>query len=158
MKQIDKKAFTLIEMLAVMILFSIVLAIAGPAYYAYIERSQKGAYQSAEKALTTSAMDAMLDCVNNRGKEFCKNKRLPQSDNEYVKMTLEQLIKGAYMDPIHDPKNRSKYCSEEDSYAYVLKNPESEKGGYTYHACLVCGSYVSENCDQEELGNMIELE
>lgn len=158
MKQIDKKAFTLIEMLAVMILFSILLAIAVPAYYAYIERSQKGAYQSAEKALTTSAMDAMLDCVNNRGKEFCKNKRLPQSDNEYVKMTLEQLIKGAYMDPIHDPKNRSKYCSEEDSYAYVLKNPESEKGGYTYHACLVCGSYVSENCDQEELGNMIELE
>lgn len=158
MKQIDKKGFTLVELLAVMVLLSILLAIAVPAYYSYIQKSQKGAYQSAEKSLTTAAMDAMLDCVNNRGKEFCKNKRLPESDNEYVKMTLEDLIKGAYMDSIHDPKDRSRYCSEQNSYAYVLKNPESGKGGYTYYACLVCGNYVSKDCDRGELGDMTELE
>lgn len=158
MKQTNKNAFTLIELLAVMVLLSILLGIAVPAYYSYVQRTQKGAYQSAEKALTTAAMDAMLDCVNNRGKDFCKNKRLPQSDNEYVKMTLGDLIKGTYMNPIHNPKDRSKYCNEQSSYVYVLKNPESEKGGYSYHACLVCGSYVSDECDREELGDMTELE
>lgn len=158
MEKINKKAFTLIELLTVMVLLSILLGIAVPAYYIHIQRSQKGAYQSAEKALTTSAMDAMLDCVNNRGREFCKNKRLPQSDNEYIRITLGDLIKGTYMDPIHDPKDRSKYCSEQNSYAYILKNPEEEKGGYTYYTCLVCGNYVSEDCDREELGDMVEIE
>lgn len=158
MKRINKKAFTLIELLAVLVILSILLGIAVPAYYSYVQKSQKGAYQAAEESLTTAAMDAMLDCVNNRGKSFCTNKRLPQSDNEYLKMTLGDLIKGSYMDPIHDPKNRSNYCNEQSSYAYVLKNPESAKGGYTYYACLVCGSYVSEECDRKELGDMTELE
>jgi len=158
MKRLNKKAFTLVELLAVMVLLSILLAIAVPAYYTYVQKSQKEAYRDAEDALKTSAMNAMLGCVNDRGKEFCKNKRLPQSDNEYVRMTLNDLIKGSYMDPIHDPKDRSKYCSEQNSYVYVLKNPESGKGGYTYYACLVCGDYVSEDCDRDELGDMIELE
>lgn len=151
MKKKEEMGFTLIEMLAVFVILAILIGIAIPAYYTYFRSVEKEAYRSAEIDLTESATTAMLECVNDRGNEFCKGKRFPQNDDEYVKLTLKELIEASYMDPIHDPKNRRKYCDEENSYAYVIKNKESESGGYSYFACLKCDSYTSEDCDKEIL-------
>lgn len=151
MRNQKNHGFTLIEVLAVLELLSIVLGIGIPAYYSYISKTEKESYQTAEKSMIDSAMTAMLECVNDRENSFCKNKHLPENDYEYTKITLKELIEQAHMGRIHDPKKRNRYCDEENSYAYILKNPESDAGGYAYFACLICGNYHSTACDNEAL-------
>ncbi len=151
MKLNNKKGFTLVEMLSVMVILAVLIGLAVPAYYTYIRSAEKEAYRSAEKDLTDSATTAMLECVNDRGNEFCRDKKFPQNDNEYIKLTMKELIESSYMDPVHDPKNRKKYCDEENSYAYIVKNKESETGGYSYFACLKCSNYESTACNMDIL-------
>lgn len=143
----DNNGFTLIELLTVIAILGVVMGIAVPAYYKYVASSKKKAYQTAEKSMIKSGTAAMLDCVNDRRSEFCKDKRLPETEDEVATMTLQELIDGAYMDKVRDPNQKKAFCDAENSYVYIKKNKESERGGYTYYACLKCSKYESAACE-----------
>lgn len=149
LRNLNKHGFTLVELLAVVIILSIIMAIAIPAYQSYIATSQKESFKTAEKSLIEASTTAMLECVNHRKTSFCKNKKFPQNDDEYTLISMQELIENGYIDPIHDPVHRGKYCDSENSYGYVLKNKESGSGGYTYYSCLKCNGYESKECSNE---------
>lgn len=147
----SQKGFTLIEILAVVIILAIAIGIAVPAYNSYIYSSQQRLFETAEKSLIKSATAVMLECARNRGDKICKGKYFPEKENEYTILYLKELIENGDIDPIHNPKHRDKYCDEENSYAYVLKNTNVDGGDYTYHACLRCDGYESKACNNKVL-------
>ncbi|MCI8589037.1 MAG: pilin [Bacilli bacterium] len=145
----NKNGFSFIEMMVTLVILSIIMAIAIPAYQSYIASSQKESFKTAERSLIDASTTAMLECVNNRKSSFCKDKKFPQKEEEYTLLSLQELIENGYMDPIHDPVHRGKYCDSENSYGYVLKNKEAGSGGYTYYSCLKCNGYESKDCSNE---------
>lgn len=144
----SQKGFTLIEMLAVVILLGILLGIAVPSYQKYISNSRQRSYKTAEQSLVNAATDAMLECVNHMSSEECVNKTMPQQEGDSTRITLRELIDLGYMNRIKDPKKTSQFCDSEKSYAYVKKNKLEDGGGYTYYACLVCSDYQSKDCEE----------
>ncbi len=142
----NRKGFTLIEMLAVVILLAVLMGIAVPAYQKYIVSSRNSSYKTAEQSMVKAGTAAMLDCVNSMGSDMCLDKRMPQNEGDSTTITLKELIDNGYMNKIKDPKRRSEFCDAEKSYAYVKKNKLADGGGYTYYACLICDGYKSKDC------------
>lgn len=142
----NRKGFTFIEMLAVVLLLGVLIGIAIPAYQNYIVTSRQRSYKTAEQSLIKSATDVLLECASHMSSEECANKEMPQQEGESTKVTLKEMIDSGYLKEIKDPKKSNQFCDTNKSYAYVKKNKLEDGGGYTYYACLVCSDYQSKDC------------
>lgn len=143
----NNRGFTLVEMLAVVVILAVLISIAIPSYNSYINHTRSKAYETAEETMIKSINTIMLECVTDRTSTFCKDKKFPSEVDGIVKIPLKVLIDEDYMERVKDPKHSNKYCDEEESYAYVKKEKNDKTNGYTYHACLKCYNYASTECE-----------
>lgn len=139
--------FTLVELLAVVVILAVLLAIAIPSYNGYISHTRSRAYSTAEESMVKAMNTVMLECVTDRTSTFCKDKKFPTEVDEVVKIPLEVLVSKGYIDKVKDPKRSSQFCDEKESYVYVKKEQNNKTNGYTYHACLKCHDYLSKECE-----------
>ena len=132
-----KKGFTLIEILAVIIILGIVAIIAIPAVSSYITDSRNKTYKAHEATMEEAAKSLTVECID--GKENCT---LPNKDNS-SEIYLSELIEKGFSEKLQNPQGEG-YCNEELSYVRVVNKGK----GYEYHSCLYCGNYVTEddNC------------
>ena len=130
-----KKGFTLIEVLAVIIIIGIIAIIAVPLVSNYIEGASTAAYKTYEKSMQQAAENMKLDCMDRAG---CLE--LDKGDTE--KVYLYELIEDGYIDEMKDPES-SMTCRSDISYVTVTRDYSDE---FIYNACLYCGEYESENC------------
>lgn len=120
-----KNAFTLIELLAVIVILGAIMLIAVPSFQKYVFKTEDTYYKNLEKTLETAAIDYVSDHRN----------LLPNNVGSVISIQKEDLINGKYIEDIVDTKEKS--C-EAQALVQML-----EKGKYEYIACINCENYVT---------------
>ena len=135
----NQKGFTMIELLAAIIILGVLLGIAIPGISNLMKQFRRDYYSKLEESITASA------------KEFYTDNKLYKPDgilhSSYT--TLEALTKNKYVDEVVDYKGKT--CSLTDSYVVIIY---FGKDNYKYKTCLKCSNdkYVSDTketyCDE----------
>ena len=133
----NQKGFTLIELVAVIVVLGVLLIIAIPTISNYIKEARDVSYDSHEKALVEAARSYTIDCINKNEKDCT----VPH-DNETINVYVDRLIEEEYIGKLQDPKNQSAYCSPDKSFVKVTKD---ETSNYVYESCLFCSGYKTDN-------------
>lgn len=133
MNKLNKKAFTLVELLGVIVILGILAGIAVPSFTSYLKKAQMDTYHNYEKSMESSAENYLL-----------MNTGLIPNIGNTVKITADNLIKGKFLEKITDPEGSSTSCN--NSYIEVLRKPNTENIGLKYKVCLICKRYKSKDC------------
>lgn len=132
----NKKGFTMIEMLAVVIILALLLAIAVPAVSKQLGGFRVDYYDSLETSVLTSGEDYFLD------KKFSRPSELLNSNV----VTVEELVNSGYLDEeVIDYGGSS--CDANNSYVVIVKVGVNK---YEYATCLECSGdgYSTINSDK----------
>lgn len=125
----NKKGFTLIELIATIVIISILTLVAVVSVSSVMKKTTERAYQNIEDVMQTAAQNYIL------------------KGNGIGVITSETLVDSGFLEKPKDPKTK-KVCSLKKSYVNVSKEKVSgtvnEK--YNYNVCLVCEDYKSEYC------------
>lgn len=135
----NRKGFTLIELIATIVIIGVIALIATVSISSIIKKSTNQAYKNIEETMKTAAQNYML------------------KGNDFDTVTAETLIKNGFMDSIIDPKTK-KSCYTKKSYVKVDKSKvgDTVNTDYDYNVCLICGkNYTSDYCKDK---NTITLE
>ncbi len=120
----NKKGFSLVELLAVIVILGIIASIAIVSYNALINQTETKSYKNYESSMKSSATMYILD-------------------NGYKdKITLAELINSDKIDEFNNPNSDDKCL---DSYVSVIKN-NNDSFDLSYKVCLICPEYKSEGC------------
>ena len=133
-----RNGFTLIEVLAVIIIIGVISIIAVPIVINYLNSARETAYTSFEKSMEEAAKGIVLDCINENNN--CQIKM----DNK--KIYLNTLIEDELIENIKDPSGTN-FCEEYTSYVNIIGDNPME---YKYEACLYCGTYITDNTKCEK--------
>ena len=146
----SKKGFTLIELIAVVVILGIIALIAVPSVISYLSGAQQDAYLIAEKSLAEAANNMFADCAGEGNMEVCQQYSVPDNGN-YVTVPASVLIENGYLDPIADPAKQGSYCDENNSFAIVMNDATDTdfNAKLSYKACLSCSQYQSTSCNFE---------
>lgn len=127
----NKKGFTLTELLGVIVLLGIVLGIASLGVKAINMKIRESYYDTLEESILLASHDYF---------DFEKEK--PKKINDQTNVTLNELIKKKYLNEVLG-KNKKK-CDLDSSYVIASK-VSSDK--INYYVCLSCQSdnYMSDN-------------
>ena len=121
---ISKKGFTMIEMLAVVIILALLLAIAVPAISKQLGGFRVDYYDSLETSVLTAGEDYFID------KKFSRPTELLHSNV----VTVEELVNSGYLDKeVIDYGGSS--CDVNSSYVVIIKVGVNK---YEYATCLEC--------------------
>ncbi len=132
----NKNAFTLVELLATLVILGVLLAIAVPTVGRYLKQGKNTYYHGLETDTLAAGRDYLLDYKS----------LLPREIEGVTVVTLKELIDNHYIDPLKDEDGNE--CDGEISVVKVGKND------YEYHACLSCGKkYQSDSKECEVSGN-----
>ena len=134
-----KSAFTLVELLAVIVIIGILAIVVVPSVTMYISNTRNETYKSHEKTMQEAAKSYTVECI--QGTNPCT---LPGRGRK-TEIYLDELIEKEYLSNLQDPQNTKKNCDASKSYVIVTNND----GNYEYESCLYCGSYASNsnNCE-----------
>lgn len=148
-----KNAFTLIELLASIVLLAILIAIGISSYGRYLTVTRNKSFTIAEKSFKSAAEEAYVDCATNVStRDFCQNHesltgRYGKSDTVYLK----ELVENSYIEKISNPYQDPKFCDIDRSYVIVKNNStlgsSDNNDKIEYKICLICGNKKSEGCN-----------
>lgn len=137
-----KKGFTLVELLAVLVILGVLLTLAFSAVSRYIGRGKNAYYRGLEKNIKVAAQDYYADYKT----------LLPRKIGEANKINLKDLVENNYIDAVLDENKKECYNTakeQDESYVIVTK---VDKSKYEYYVCLKCGDkYSSEVCGNENI-------
>ena len=138
----DRKGFTLVEILAVIVIIGILAIIVVPSVTSYVTNTRSETYLAHEKTMEEAAQSYTVDCIN--GQNPCS---LPGKGNS-KEIRLKELIEKEYSSRLQNPQEKNSFCDEEKSYV-IITNDNDE---YEFESCLYCGSYASKNskCELKE--------
>ena len=129
----NRKGFTMIELLAVIIILGIVTAISVVSIQAVLRRARDRYYVSQEETINAASRNYME-----------KNKQyLPKVNGQKTTVSLDTLIKSKYISDVFD--YHKKKCHTDKSYVQVLKINDQ----FTYDTYLECDDYKSNLKDLE---------
>ncbi len=155
----NKKGFTLVELLAVVVILGLIILVTIPAVNRFILNSKEKAFSFAQESMETAAKNYLTECEryvygeDNEELRYCEGITTPKKDKETATISLSDLIKNGYLEPIEDPGKTDEYCYAEDSYV-VVENIGGDSLNYklTYTAKLFCPS--NEYDDPEDSQNV----
>ena len=133
----NKNGFTLLELLATIIILGLLTTIVVGAILPLLNRGNNEYYKSQENMIVLAARDYFADYRS----------RLPKEIGETSKVTLKELIEGKYIDPIKDRNDND--CDYENSTVVVQKITEKD---YQYYVTLICdndNNYQSKTDDKK---------
>lgn len=122
----NKKGFTLLEMLAAIAILMILSVVVLLSANKLLKTSRNKYYQTQEELMILAAKDYFSDYIV----------YLPKEENETKQVLLEALIKEKYINQVVDSNDDD--CDSKKSYIEVKKISSKE---YLYSAHLVCGNY-----------------
>lgn len=135
-----EKGYTLIEVLAVLVILSILLGIAIPAVAGYLKRGTRAYYNGIETDVLAAGRDYLLDYKS----------LYPREIGNATVVTLDELTENKYIDVPKDEDGNP--C---DGTVTVVKKGTNN---YEYHVCLKCGDhFTSDDKECSYVGNNNEL-
>ena len=137
------KGFTLVELLAVIMILGIIMTIAIVSVSQYITSSRNQTYTEHEDTLKRAAQNYLLDHTD----------LIPQASGGETTITGQELYDGDYVRELEDPRSKTN-CADENSYVIVHRDPDTIDAGkknfnanLTYIVCLKCSNtYKSTTC------------
>ena len=121
----NKNGFTLVELLAVILIIGFIAGIAAIAYTTIVQNSENAVFEAYEKTMRAEAMDVLINHVE-----------LAPKDGQTVYYGLKTLE----IDDFINPKDKNDLCPN----SYVIVTRSDTVGGvnnYDYQACLICNDY-----------------
>ena len=119
----EKQGFTLVELLAVIVVLGLILSIAIPRITELIENARINAYIQNEEIMIRSTMNYIA----------LNEEELPNEIGETKQVSLEQLQTDELISVIKDPNNKNEECN---GYILITKIEENK---YDYTPHLKCG-------------------
>ncbi len=137
----NKKAFTLIELLSVIVLLSILVTFAFFTYTKYLKSSRRRILEVDIKSMESAARNAINECHKGSNNAFCMNFVIPEG-GETVKIELKDLVDNRYIDEFKNPYNKDQMCDTNSSYVLATRKTSTDKSdiSFNYEACLICGN------------------
>ena len=133
----NKKGFTMIELLSTITLLGILTVMAVVAYTKYVDKVRMTTYKNYEESLKDAATSYFL---NHTG-------LLPQKgSSDGTKVTAKTLIDEGYLENMKDPKNKKGTCNDNSFVRVTRKNDVGFNMDLEYKSCVVCGKYMSNSC------------
>lgn len=158
----NRKGFSLIELLAAVSILSILMGIAIAAITKYQIKTRNSVYETHEKNLKSAAENYLLD---NMGE-------IPQKENDddeaVLKLDATTLIDNQYLETLNDPVSKKSNCND-GTYVIVKNNGDITNGtddinsyydangdlinsntknlDLEYKICLKCSDYISSECE-----------
>ena len=134
----NKKGFTLVELMGVIIILAILSTMAVIAINTVIKNSKTGLYQNLEKTLKGATINYFVD-----------NATLVPAVNGSKNISYTELLSGHYIDEFEDPNGGE--CSS--SYVNVTRtNDKGVNFTLSYKSCVICKDnagnthYKTEGC------------
>lgn len=116
----NKKGFTLVEVISVVLVIAIILLVAIPAIYSHIRKGKEKINESNMTALELAAREYYSE---NRG--------------ELPNYNLYSLVLGTFLRDLNYLPDMSDSDGNNCDESYVVV--ENKNGEYIYHTCLICG-------------------
>lgn len=137
----NKKGFTLMELLAVIVILGALSSIAVVSYEYLLNKSKNTIYKDEEKSIKGAAESYLTHCSTLATMpDYCT--AIPKS-GETIRITLAKLQQAKFMDKIKDSQNGAAFC---DGYVNV-KNEGTSIAKINYEVCLKCSNYQSSDCE-----------
>ena len=133
MKRKNNKGFTLIEILAAVVILGIISTIAVPAVYKYVTKTKDFSYENMYKTVYDAVKNYRIDTNDVSANGI--------TAPTYTKADINNFVELNYLDPLIDPADRSKKCSAE-VYVFVCNNEDKTVlEDHSYSVQLTCSAY-----------------
>ena len=133
--KLNNKGFSIIEVLAVIIIIGVIATIAAPSVQKYIGGSKLTTFIAYEDSMEDAAKNAVLDCIGNNSYK-CE---LP-GKGETNEISLSYLIEEGFIDEFKPPKGGN--CDLKKSFVRVENRGNLN---YKFKVCLYCDEYTSDS-------------
>ena len=141
-KKINKRAFTLTELIAALVILGILATTVIVGISSYIRKARENTYKSYVTDMKAAAENRMIECST--GVKDCSDE-IP-SYGYTRRLTLDELIANGYTNKLKDPGRDKAFCN-----GYVdVKNVSKKVAKLEYKVCLQCADYTDGNCDSIE--------
>ena len=117
----NNKAFTLVELLATILIISLLSGIGYITYTSVVENSRLSAFHAYEKTMHSENIALLIERVE-----------LIPSVNQTKRFSLSDIR----VEPFINPKNKNDLCL--DSYVDVTRTVVGNVDSFTYKVCLIC--------------------
>ena len=145
----NKKGFTLIELIGVIVLLSLVTAIATLSLSNYLKQGREKSFEILINSFEDATLDVITSCLANPdSSEICNRFELNDSIAGGTYITLGNLLDYNFIEDIKNPWKTSERCSR-DSFVIAFRNDKNNLS-FDYQTCLICGNHKSEGCNQYE--------
>jgi prepilin-type N-terminal cleavage/methylation domain-containing protein len=146
----NRRGFTLIEIIAVVIIIGILALIIVPSVSSYIVNSRNTAYKAHEKTMAEAAKSMTVETIN--GNDHFELPKKGEQNTVY----LSELIEREYTAKLEDPAT-GKLCNAEMSHVIIEGEGNSS---FNYISCLYCGNYITDNplCDEGPSGGDTDIQ
>jgi len=125
----NNKAFSLIELLIVIVLLALISSIGVISYNSIIDNSKKQVYKSYENTMKSSSEMYFIDNPN----------EIPLIGNTKI-ISLNELD----IEPIVNPDNPNDFCL--NSKVIVTRSDNTDNNlSLNYKVCLICNDYITDN-------------
>lgn len=139
-----KNGFTLVELLAVLVIMGLLSLIIVPNVTKYIKSSTKTTYETYKHTLADAAKNYIID----HPEEVPEDVYSHVTNGPVTTLEAKTLIEGGYMESLKEPKNSKKTC-DDNSRVFVRLI------GYGANDTKVLAYYVMLKCqDHEFLGEV----
>ena len=124
----NKKGFTIIELMAVIVIMGILMGVAVPAATKYIKKAKKNSYEAMEESSYLAAQNYIVDT----GKIIKRSGYTIQ---------IQDLVDKQYLDPLIDPDKKDNSTCGGTVVVNVKKGSGNALDVYEYVVNLHCSSY-----------------
>lgn len=137
----NKKGYTILELLAVIMILGILISLAYMGISKYLNRTKEATYKTFEENITSGVTNFLID----------HSTYIPRVGESLV-VDVKKLVCEGYIDNIEDPDEATKTCNLE-SYAIVTRKSDVNFNmDIEYTACLKCSGYESPACSNSIAG------
>lgn len=138
----NKRGFTLVELLASIVILGILSTVAVISYRNSISNAEMTVFETYEKSLRSAADEYYMNILKSSNIEEIK--KVPKN-NTTSTLKISTLINNGYIDYIANPITPEDKCT--DTSIYVTRHDEGSNISFEYQVCLLCDDYISEDCE-----------